>query len=329
MPRRLTHINALMQLMEIEHECIQRLRRRLMVQPIVDDGELDQLLDYYEVVVTYTLRRIDQDRVDGSIESQVNPYLASDNLRPISNKPMTATTTTEDVTKILAELEHPNDVVDARLSSITATSMISHGVDVDRLNIMNFFGMPFSAAEYIQSSSRVGRKVCGCVFIVYQAHKERERSHYQRFIKYHEFQNRLVEPVPLNRWAARALEFTSPGLVMAAIFALYGGRWSGPSHKSLWLAKEVLRAFDQRAFSVDEITNALLDALFVEPSDRDSVREHLTFLIREGLERARIVDSRTGFGNCMSPEPMQSLRDVEPSFNVDVLGPNMWYVEAN
>ena len=25
-----------------------------------------------------------------------------------------------------------------RLSSITATSMISHGVDVDRLNIMNF-----------------------------------------------------------------------------------------------------------------------------------------------------------------------------------------------
>ena len=71
MPRRLTHINALMQLMQIEHELIQELRRRAIQQPIVADHELDSILDFYEVVVTYTLRRIDQDRVDGSIESQV------------------------------------------------------------------------------------------------------------------------------------------------------------------------------------------------------------------------------------------------------------------
>ena len=329
MPRRLTHINALMQLMQIEHELIQDLRRRAIQQPIVADNELDSILDFYEVVVTYTLRRIDQDRVDGSIESQVNPYLAKRGLRPVHNQPMTANTTTEEVTQILAELEHPPEKVEDRLSSLTATSMISHGVDVDRLNIMNFFGMPFSAAEYIQSSSRVGRKVCGCVFVVYQAHKERERSHYQRFMKYHEFQNRLVEPVPLNRWAARGLYFTAPGLVMAAIFALYGSRWSGTKHRSLWLAKEVLKAFDQRAFSIEEIATALMDALYVEAGEREAVGQHLDFLIRDGLERARIVDSRTGFGECMQPEPMQSLRDVEPSFNVDVLGPNMWYVEGD
>jgi hypothetical protein len=97
----------------------------------------------------------------------------------------------------------------------------------------------------------------------------------------------------------------------------------------LWLAKEVLKAFDQRALVVGDIVKALANALDVEPADRERVESHLERLIREGLERARIVDSKTGFGHCMSPEPMQSLRDVEESFNVDILGPNMWYVEAD
>lgn len=329
MPRRLTHINALMQLMQTEHELIQGLRNRTIGQSVVPEADLDGVLDYYEVVVTYTLRRIDQDRVDGSIDSQVNPYLVRRGLRQIRNQPMTANTTTEEVTAILAALETPPAKIDERLSSITATSMISHGVDVNRLNIMNFFGMPFSAAEYIQSSSRVGRFVCGCVFVVYQAHKERERSHYQRFLKYHEFQNRLVEPVPLNRWASRGLYFTAPGLVMAAIFALFGSRWTGANRRSLWLAKEVLKAFDQRTISVAEVVKALVDALEVPPADRQRTEDYLERVVREGLERARIVDAKTGFGGCMTPEPMQSLRDVEESFNVDVLGPNMWYVEAD
>jgi hypothetical protein len=312
-----------MQLMQIEHTLLQKLRTRQIDQAIVTDDELDAVLDYYEVVVTYTLRRIDQDRVDGSIASQLNPYLSRRQLRTVQNQPMTANTTTEEVTAILDGLEHPASDVQQRVTSLTATSMISHGVDVDRLNVMNFFGMPFSTAEYIQSSSRVGRFVAGCVFIVYQAHKERERSHYQRFLKYHEFQNRLVEPVPLNRWATRGLHFTSPGLVMAAIFALFGDRWTGPNRKSLWIAKEVLKAFDTRVMSIEETATALVDALHADPADRQMVQEQLEYLIRDGLEQARVADGKKGFGACMAPEPMMSLRDVE-----DVLGPNMWFVEA-
>jgi hypothetical protein len=328
MPRRLTHINALMQLMQIEHGLLQGLRNRDVSQSIVEHSQLDAILDYYEVVITYTLRRIDQDRVDGSINSQLNPYLVRRKLRPVQNQPMTANTTTEEVTAILDELENPDADIKKRMTSFTATSMISHGVDVNRLNIMNFFGMPFSTAEYIQTSSRVGRFVCGCVFIVYQAHKERERSHYQRFLKYHDYQNRLVEPIPLNRWATRGLHFTAPGLVMAAIFALFGNRWTGANRKSLWLAKEVLKAFDQRIFSVQETAAALVDALHVEAADKIAVQEQLESLIRDALEQARIADSKKGFGGCMIPEPMQSLRDVEDTFYVDVLGPNMWFVES-
>jgi hypothetical protein len=100
MPRRLMHINALMQLMQLEHEIIQKLRNRTLAQDIVPESLLDDVLDYYEVVVTYTLRRVDQERVDGSIDSQVNPYLKRRRLRAIRNQPMTADTTSEEVAAV-------------------------------------------------------------------------------------------------------------------------------------------------------------------------------------------------------------------------------------
>lgn len=327
MPRRLAHINAVMQLMQIEHELLQKLRKRTLGQDVVPADNLDEVLDYYEVVVTYTLRRVDQERVDGSIDSQVNPYLQRHSLRAIRNQPMTADTTSEEVAAVLHALENPPEEVNERITSVTATSMISHGVDVDRLNIMNFFGMPSSTAEYIQSSSRVGRKVCGCVFVVYQAHKERERSHYNAFLKYHEFQNMLVEPVPLNRWATNGLQHTAPGLVMAAIFGLFGDRWAGKQRGSLFKAKEVLKAVNQRALSVEEIAEALVNALHVEATDRKAIREYIESIIRGALDQARIAEPNKGFGACMSPEPMQSLRDVEESFSVDIAGPNTWFAE--
>ena len=47
--------------------------------------------------------------------------------------------------------------------------MVSHGVDVNRLNLMLFNGMPRSMAEYIQASSRVGRAHLGVVFMIFNA----------------------------------------------------------------------------------------------------------------------------------------------------------------
>ena len=35
--------------------------------------------------------------------------------------------------------------------------MLSHGVDVSRLNVMVMLGLPLTTAEFIQTSARVGR----------------------------------------------------------------------------------------------------------------------------------------------------------------------------
>ena len=47
-------------------------------------------------------------------------------------------------------------VLASRLNTITATNMIAHGVDVNRFNMMTFFGMPRGTAEYIDRLDRAG-----------------------------------------------------------------------------------------------------------------------------------------------------------------------------
>lgn len=103
--------------------------------------------------------------------------------------------------RVMEEVEHKyvNLLPEQRLRSITATSMISHGVDVDRFNFMLFFGMPRQTAEYIQASSRVGRRLPGISIVCFSPGNERDRSHYHYFQKYHEYLERLVEPPAINR----------------------------------------------------------------------------------------------------------------------------------
>ena len=45
-----------------------------------------------------------------------------------------------------------------------ATSVVSHGVDLEELNFMVFQGLPYTTSEYIQALSRVGRKESGLFY---------------------------------------------------------------------------------------------------------------------------------------------------------------------
>ena len=44
--------------------------------------------------------------------------------------------------------------------------MVSHGVDIDRLNTMVVLGLPLTTAEYIQTTARIGRRWPGLVFVL-------------------------------------------------------------------------------------------------------------------------------------------------------------------
>ena len=117
---------------------------------------------------------------------------------------LTSISSPEENAETFSRLERPFN--DARqLDAVLATNMISVGLDVSRLAVMIINGQPLTTAEYIQSSSRVGRgRVPGIVITNYYRDQARSLSHYESFRPYHESFYRFVEPSSITPFTYQA-----------------------------------------------------------------------------------------------------------------------------
>ncbi|NCJ08231.1 helicase [Synechococcales cyanobacterium C] len=200
--------------------------------PSLTDGEFLKLVDDHDLCCTYVNSKNDGSDIRRSINEQVKAGLREEFGEDAASRMLPEAVTLsgdddiETVKAVLKQMETPQKALTAedpnRLSDVVATSMISHGVDIDRLNLMLFFGWPNTTAEYIQASSRAGRTVPGLVFILFRPQRARERAIFDYFSKAHEYLDQMVEAVPIDRFAHNALYRTAFGLMLGRLLHLDG-----------------------------------------------------------------------------------------------------------
>ncbi|MBM0255497.1 helicase-related protein [Micromonospora sp. 4G55] len=178
----------------------------LLHHAAIIDGK-DDVRDAYWTLIGY----FNSLRLLAAAELQVNDdvagrlkLLAGDgNLREVETTELTSRVAASDIPSRLRQLDvrHPDNYA---LDVVLATNMISVGVDVDRLGLMTVTGQPQTTAEYIQATSRVGRRYPGLVVMLYNAARSRDRSHYENFRAYHSALYRQVESTSVTPFSARA-----------------------------------------------------------------------------------------------------------------------------
>jgi superfamily II DNA or RNA helicase len=119
-----------------------------------------------------------------------------------------------DIPKRLKDVERALPARDT-LDVLLATNMISVGVDIDRLGLMAVMGQPQTTAEYIQATSRVGRRHPGLVAVLLNSTRSRDRSHYESFQAFHSALYREVESSSVTPFSARARDRGLHAVVVA------------------------------------------------------------------------------------------------------------------
>ena len=185
--------------------------------------EIEQLAFLYEIVLTYVLTRKGGDQVGEAIDTRVRPEVEEpDGEGALRVETFNSSVEMPRMISTMEEIETgtTDTPLAERIRGVVATNIISHGVDVDRFNVIVFAGLPRQYAEYIQASARVGRQVPGISLLVVTPQGDRDRSVFDRFDKFHQYVDRLVEPVPVNRWSEPALELTLRGVLAAYLMGV-------------------------------------------------------------------------------------------------------------
>ncbi len=291
-------------------------------------AEVKNLLEEYWIILEYNNVKLESNRVLQALEDPINTELIEEKIQPLTAKKMTGDDSFQEVRSTLSSIEHAESVVnDIDFNMIAATSMISHGVDADRFNLMLFYGIPGTTAEYIQAYSRVGRKHTGVVIDIMRPSREKDQSYLKNFIKFHEYKDILVDSVSINRWATKAVENTLPGVVSGLLLNHYlyllkhsagMNDISKYSHlKAALLANKITAdELKTHAYGVYKCsdTDSTVGKLYRQTIDR--LIDNLIDDLKNGSFDAKTYITEV-FKNCYYPV-MMSLRDTDQQLIVEM-----------
>ena len=336
MPHNKTIFNAILSLIRIYHETIQDLQnlKEDSINPYGGDlspGTVEWtkfLLDYNTSLVYFkSLRELSA--VPTDVNTAVSTGLEKDGYHGLALAELTGQTSSESITNVLEMLEAQAETGKITIDLLMATSTISHGVDIDSLNTMIFYGMPLINAEYIQASSRVGRLHTGIVFDCFHPAKERDQSYYLYFVKYHEFLGRMVEPVAINRWSKFSIHRTLPGLFMSILLQVISNKFPKESPNKFYMLEFVKKKITSGEITEDDFIPILKDSYLVGNGNeigKSSFEIEIKGKVRFFLDQISGASSQTLYvSDALIPRPMRSLRDVDEQVDIqlDELG-SIW-----
>lgn len=296
------------------------------------------LADSYMTMVGYFnsirelggMARVMDDAVQSRLRRMDQRGLAKRYIQPHSVSELTSRKSAVEIPEILDRLETPFGTGDKEkrpLDAVLATNMISVGVDVGRLGAMIVAGQPKATAEYIQATSRVGRRAPGVVITIYNWTRPRDLSHYERFEHYHGTFYQQVEALSVTPFAMRALD-RALSAVFVSLIRLQTQHMNSDSaagqiqrdHPIIqntvqWLVRRA-KLVTQREDVGDEVQrllNARLDEWLRRT--RSSFSE-LSYTTKRGVQIKLLSDPQEHMPDWQIFTCLNSMRDVEPSIRL-------------
>ena len=209
------------------------------------------------------------------------------------------------------------------LDVILATNMISVGVDIDRLGLMTVMGQPQATSEYIQATSRVGRRYPGLVFVLFNSARSRDRSHYESFVTYHSALYRQVEATSVTPFSPRARDRALHAVLVAL------ARLTIPELRDNGSAGDVSAMRDKLEALIEVI---LARVASVSERDLTATREQLEGIVKhwialadagelvysdyKGTRTALLESASEALGQDDALPTLWSMRDVDQESNL-------------
>ncbi len=287
--------------------------------PLANRDQVRQYLrDLYWVFTTYGLRHQDLTRYRRDLTEDPDRFPED------AWGEITGNVDFSVIRNTLDRLENPTGEGDIRV--VGATAAISHGVDIDRLNVMCVMGMPNQVAEFIQATARVGRTHPGLVFCLINPYRRRDVSHFRYFPKWAEYLDRLVERVPVNREALPVLNLVLPGGFMAWLRQVDDPAWQQGGNrrnrrKPLWKIRPVADAVNAGHIDEEKVRERLLRSFAIPEKDprfelhRKYIDRFIDKIFLAITTTAGESDIKATLEGAGYPVP-RSLRDVEKTIRI-------------
>ena len=294
-----------------------------------DPADLDglaALLFQYEVSLAYVNSKPDGDFIHEELD-RLSEHLVSDNRDPITSSVLTGDVGVTELAGAIDRVEHGSlsQPRGQRLRAIVGTSVVSHGVDLERLNCLIMTGLPPTVADYIQATSRSGRVHVGIVVTVFDSRHKRDRGYFRNFATFHRFLDRMVEPVPINRYALLASHRTLPGVIMALLWDMTRDPDLHAPEEGIHYTRSLRSWWNARSPSLLPIIKERLEKAYrcITPSAAEaSLEQELVAGVIERWEDVERHDmirfSRDRSRDLFSHPVLTSFRDVETAVDFEL-----------